>query len=104
MTLKQEVVEVIKSLDARGVLHSIASKNDHDEALEALGHFGINEYFLYPQISWEPKSSSIGIIAKALDIGLDTFVFINDQAFDRAQIAERYHEVTVLPETSVTRD
>ena len=74
VTLKQEVVEVIKSLDARGVLHSIASKNDHDEALEALGHFGINEYFLYPQISWEPKSSSIGIIAKALDIGLDTFV------------------------------
>jgi FkbH-like protein len=99
--LKQEVVDVIKTLDARGILHSIASKNDHYEALKALDHFGISEYFLHPQIGWDPKSSSIDVIAKMLDIGLDTFVFIDDQAFERAEVGERYPELIVFPHTAI---
>jgi len=41
VTLRPAVVEHIKRLDAMGVLHSIASKNDHDTAMAKLTEFGI---------------------------------------------------------------
>ena len=48
--LRPGVVDVIKTLDSRGILHSIASKNDHGEAIAKVREFGLEEYFLYPQI------------------------------------------------------
>jgi FkbH-like protein len=38
-----------------------------------------------------------------LDIGLDTLVFIDDQAFERAEVNETLEVVTVLAETEVDR-
>lgn len=80
------VVEVIKTLDARGILQSIASKNEATLALQKLRDFGLEEYFLYPQINWGSKAASVEKIAKALNIGLDTFAFIDDQPFERDEV------------------
>src|SRR5262249_38793753 len=90
----------IRALDERGVLHSIASKNDRAEALAALKQFGLDEYFLHPQIHWEPKSLSIGRIAAALDLGIDTFLFIDDQPFERAEAEAGNPGLRVVPETA----
>jgi len=54
-----QAIEVIKTLDARGILHSIASKNDEATALAKLEVFGLSEYFLYPQIHWSSKVVSL---------------------------------------------
>src|SRR5882757_5603476 len=53
------VVEVIKECDRRGILQSIASRNDHDSAFARLRELGLAEYFLYPQINWGTKSESV---------------------------------------------
>ena len=42
--------EPIRTLDERGILHSIASRNDHDHAMAKVREFGLEEYFLHPQI------------------------------------------------------
>ena len=84
--LREPVVDVIKEIDRRGILQSVASKNNQEDVLNALRHFGIEEYFLYPQINWEPKSQSVTRIAKRLNIGLDSIVFIDDQAFEREEV------------------
>ena len=68
LRLKLGIVDVIKELDHRGILHSIASKNNREEALKLLRDFHIDEYFLYPQISWDPKSEAIKAIARRLNI------------------------------------
>ena len=34
--IRQDVVDVIKQTDERGILHSIASKNNHDDAMKIL--------------------------------------------------------------------
>jgi FkbH-like protein len=94
VTLRPEVVEVIKTLDSRGILNSIASKNDYDVAMAKLRELGIEEYFLYPQISWNSKSSGIEAIAKAINIGIDTLAFVDDQAFEREEVA--YGQPSVL--------
>ena len=101
VTPRQEAVAALKALDARGVLHSIASKNDADEALEALRRFGLADYFLHPQVGWGPKSASVAGIAAALDLGLDSLVFIDDQPFERAEVAAAHPQVRTLAHTQV---
>lgn len=86
VTLRPAVVDVIKSLDARGILHSIASRNDHDTAMAKLTELGLAEYFLYPQIGWGNKSAAVDAIAKSLNIGLDAIAFVDDQPFERDEV------------------
>lgn len=86
VTLRPGVVEAIKMLDARGILQSIASKNHDKDAIQKLTEFGLHEYFLYPQINWNAKAISIETIAKAINIGLDTLIFIDDQPFERDEV------------------
>jgi FkbH-like protein len=86
VTLRRPAVEAIKALDERGILQSIASRNDHDAAMAKLTELGIAEYFLYPQINWGTKSASIEAIAKSLNIGLDAIAFVDDQPFERDEV------------------
>lgn len=95
IVLREGVVDVIRELDNRGILLSIASKNEPEDALEALSRFGLLEYFLVPQIGWGPKSDSIAEIARLLNIGLDTFAFIDDQPAERAEVTFHHPEVRV---------
>lgn len=76
--IKTDILDIIKNLDAKGIVNSIASKNDEDRAMEALRYFGIDEYFVAPMINWGPKSKNIRAIEQALDIAMDTFVFVDD--------------------------
>lgn len=99
LTLRDDVVDTIRQLDRRGILNSIASKNDAPLAREALEKFGISRLFLAPQVGWEPKSDGIAAIAAALDLALDTFAFVDDLAFERAQVQTAHPMVAVFPET-----
>ncbi len=101
LTLKPEAVAAMKALDARGILNAVASKNDPEPALAALVKFGIRDLVLFPQIGWGPKSDSVRNIAQLLDIGLDTFVFIDDQPFERAEVGETLPMVRTLAETEI---
>jgi len=93
VTLRPEAVNVLQELDGRGILHSIASKNDHDAAMARLREFGIADYFLYPEIHWNSKSGSVKAIARALNLGIDSLAFIDDQAFEREEVGFSAPEV-----------
>lgn len=86
LNLKPGVVEMIQDLDRKGILHSVASKNTFDDAMAVLKHHGLDEYFLHPQISWGPKSDAIKTIAKRLNIGVDTLLFVDDSEFELAEV------------------
>jgi FkbH-like protein len=96
VTVRPSVVEHIRRLDRMGVLNSVASKNDRDTALAKLAELGIADLFLYPQVNWNAKSSSIRLIAKAFNLGLDAFAFVDDQEFERAEVAHEVPEVTCV--------
>ncbi|MEC4817870.1 MAG: HAD-IIIC family phosphatase [Scytonema sp. PMC 1069.18] len=100
--LQNQVVDIIKTLDSRGILQSIASKNDYARALAQLQEFGLHEYFLYPQINWNSKSSSIQEIAKSLNLGIDTFAFIDDQLFELEEVNFSLPEVLCINTTELT--
>lgn len=96
------IAAILRSLDERGILHSIASKNDTENALAALSHFGLLDYFIYPQISWGSKGRAVQAIAENLNIGLNTLLFIDDSEFERNEVAHFCPEVQVLAETKIS--
>jgi FkbH-like protein len=91
--LRPKLKALLQSLDDRGILSSIASKNDHDLAWQRLEALGIAEYFLVPQINWQPKSENVKVIAKKLNIGLDSLAFIDDNPFELAEVGTAIPEV-----------
>lgn len=96
VTVRPSVVAHIHRLDSMGVLHSISSKNDHDTAMAKLRAIGLDQMFLYPQISWNSKSSSIKRIATKLNLGLDAFAFVDDQEFERDEVSFELPQVTCV--------
>ncbi|WP_392535262.1 HAD-IIIC family phosphatase [Nostoc sp. C117] len=84
--LQENIVEIIKILDARGILQSIASKNDRNTAIAKLQELGLSEYFIYSQINWNSKVASIQEVAKLINIGLDAIAFIDDQQFELEEV------------------
>jgi FkbH-like protein len=86
LVLKPEIKSLMETLDQRGILQSVASKNNHEEAMAVLTARGLHEYFLYPQISWGPKGDGLKAIARQLNIAIDSILFVDDQAFEREQV------------------
>lgn len=93
VTLTSGVKNVIEALDSRGILQSIASKNNVEPVMEKLTELGLVDYFLYPQIGWQAKSQSIQKIADTINIGKDTLLFIDDQPFEREEVTSEHPEV-----------
>ncbi|MFJ1751237.1 HAD-IIIC family phosphatase [Streptomyces sp. NPDC088116] len=92
-----ELRETLAELDARGILNSVASKNDHDHAWAQLERLGIAEYFVLPQIGWGPKSRSVRRIADELNFALGTIAFIDDQPAERAEVLHSLPEIRAYP-------
>jgi FkbH-like protein len=92
--LKPQMKQILQALDERGILCSIASKNNHEVAWRRLEQLGVADYFLVPRINWSPKSENIRTIAKRLNLGLDTFAFVDDNPFELSEVG------TALPEVA----
>ena len=101
LQLRPGVRETLEELDKRGILHSIASKNDHAPVMAVLEKLGVADYFLYPQISWEAKSGALANIAKSLNIGIDALALIDDSVFERNEVSAIHPQVRTYEETRV---
>ena len=93
--IKQGLKRILKKLDARGILHSIASKNDLAPAIRLLKKNGVDHLFLHPQIGWFNKFVSIQNIADRLNISLDSIGFIDDEPYELEQVRKILPEVRV---------
>lgn len=91
--LRPEVLEVLRTLDGRGILNSIASRNDSAAARAKLAELGIADLFLYPQITWGSKAQSVAAIVQRLNLAPDAFAFVDDQAFEREEVNSRFPAV-----------
>lgn len=96
ISLRDNVVSIIQTLDSRGILQSLASKNDYAKAMAKLQELGLHEYFLYPQINWNSKAASIQEIAKSINIGMDAIAFIDDQLFELEEVNFSLPEVLCI--------
>jgi FkbH-like protein len=100
----QAVQRALLDLADRGILLAICSKNNPQDAMEALtAHPGMllrPEHFAAMRINWNAKAQNLREIAEELNIGLDAMAFVDDNPAERQQVREQAPEVLVpeLPE------
>lgn len=94
----------LKELKNRGILLCVCSKNDEDKAKEPFEKhpemvLRTEDIALFVA-NWEDKASNIRHISELLNLGLDSFVFIDDNPFERELVRSMLPEVTVpdIPE------
>lgn len=96
--------EFVKALRERGILLAACSKNDPEKAREpflARPDMPLKlEDFAAFEANWGNKADNLRAVAKSLDLGLDSFVFVDDHPGERALIREFLPEVAVpdMPE------
>ncbi len=90
-----EAIDLIKRLDERGIIQTVASKNNLADTWTVVERLGLQDYFLFPAINWQPKSGNLKEVAGKLNIGLDTFAIIDDSAFERAEVQSALPQVRV---------
>lgn len=99
--LCDDVLRVLDELDQRGIVHSIASRNEPGPATDRLCSLGVAEYFLAPQYGWGAKSSAVRQVAGELGLGLDAIAFVDDQAFELDEVAAALPQVRCYRATDI---
>jgi len=84
----------LAELGARGILHAIASKNPPEAAAHAAAVTGAR--FAAVECGWGPKSGALARIAAELGIGTDALAFVDDDPYERAEVAAALPEVLIL--------
>ena len=93
-----EFQKYLKALSQRGIILAINSKNNFDDAIEVIRkhpHMILQENdFSCIKINWNDKASNMREISDELNIGLDSFVFFDDDPVNRELIKEMMPEIT----------
>ncbi len=97
------VQDYARELSRRGVILAVCSKNDEANALEPFDSHP-DMVLRRPDISsfvanWSDKAGNLRAIARELNIGLDSLVFLDDNPFERNLVRQELPEVAV-PEVS----
>ena len=88
----------------KGIFLAIASKNNEADVWEVFDRHDAmvlkREHLSAWQVNWLPKAENIPLIAKALNIGVGSLVFIDDSPMEIAYMREAQPDVTsiLLPE------
>jgi FkbH-like protein len=84
-----------------GVLLTMASKNNEPDVLEAFEHNPEMplqlRHFIAWRINWESKAENLAALAKELNIGLDSFIFVDDNPKECAEVESSVPEVLSVP-------
>jgi FkbH-like protein len=87
------------SLKERGILLAVCSKNNHEDAQQPFIEHDSSilklEDFAIFVANWQDKASNIRQIAETLNLGLDSFVFIDDNPIERELVKKELPEVAV---------
>lgn len=59
VSLPEGRIQLIKDLTNCGIINSICSKNDFEDAKRRLQDFGLWDYFVFPSINWESKGPQL---------------------------------------------
>jgi FkbH-like protein len=95
-----EFQRVLLSFYQRGIILAINSKNNYDDALKVIREHPYmilrENHFASIRINWEDKVSNMKQIASELNIGLDSFVFLDDDPVNREYMKINHPEILTV--------
>lgn len=94
----------LRELKNRGIVLTVCSKNNEDTAKEPFEKhpemiLRLDDISMFVA-NWDDKASNIRNIQKTLNLGMDSFIFLDDNPFERNMVRSLIPEITVpeLPE------
>ena len=95
-----EFQHMLRTLSKNGIVLALCSKNNEEDVWEVFErHHGMvlqkNDIAAY-RINWKNKIENIKSIAEELNLGLDSFVFIDDSDFECQLVRDKLSNVTVI--------
>ena len=95
-----EVQHLVKSLELQGVLLALCSKNnlaDVDRVLESHPHMILKDRdFVAKKVNWTDKAKNLIELSNELNLGLDSFVFVDDSEFEVGLIQRELPQVRAI--------
>lgn len=92
-----EFQKTLKALTHRGIILAINSKNNFEDAIKVIRehpHMILRESdFACMRINWQDKASNMAEISKELNLGTESFVFIDDDPVNRELIHQQFPEI-----------
>jgi FkbH-like protein len=90
----------ILDLQQRGFILAMCSKNnaaDVDEVLQQHPHMILREsHFAARRVNWTPKPDNLVSLAEELNLGLDSFIFVDDSDHECAAVRAQLPQVQVV--------
>jgi FkbH-like protein len=93
--------QYLKHLQERGLLLVVVSRNEESDVLDVFENHP--EMILRPddivawRVNWDRKPENLRELAEELNLGIDSFVFLDDDPAVRMEVTARVPEVHVLP-------
>lgn len=95
VSLKPKIEEILKFLNKKGIIQSIVSKNYEKDAINKLKDLNIEQYFVFPQISYTPKNILIKNILEFLNIDEEFIVYVDDDEFEINEVKEYFPNINI---------
>jgi FkbH-like protein len=96
-----EYQKYLKQLSARGILLAIVSKNNEADVREAFQLRSADlaltlDNFVGLKISWDDKAKAIRELSEELSLGLESFVFVDDNPVECEAVRQQLPDVAVI--------
>lgn len=82
VSLQNECVDIIKTLNRRGIVNAICSKNDYVTAKNKLVELNIWDLFVFPTIAFLPKGEMIKKLLKSMNLRAQNALFVDDNSLN----------------------
>jgi FkbH-like protein len=97
---RQALQEFMVAQHDSGMLLCLCSKNNSSDVLQVFERHPQmplqREHLVSMRINWQPKSENLKSLAQELQLGLDSFIFIDDNPVDCAEVRANCPEVLTL--------
>jgi FkbH-like protein len=97
---RRALQEFMLARQRQGMLLAIASKNNEEDVLETFrAHPEMPlslEHFVARRINWEPKCANLAALARDLDLGVDSFILVDDNPKECTEVAAGCPEALAL--------
>lgn len=96
----REVQTILKGYRTEGILLALCSKNNSNEIDEVLNHHKdmvLTESDLVARrVNWEDKATNLRELSAELNLGLDSFVFVDDSPFEIGLVTKALPQVKCM--------
>jgi FkbH-like protein len=98
--LDQSRIDLVRTLNRRGIVNSICSKNDEADVRARLERAGLWDEFVFASVNWSPKGPRVAQIVEDIQLRPENVLFIDDLALNREEVRASVPGIRVAgPET-----